>query len=147
MPVKPIPDGYHSLTPYLVVQGAAKLIDFVKRAYGAAETLRMPGPGGMIMHAEVKIGDSILMVTDAAREASMPGSIYLYASDVDAAYKNALQAGASSLMEPTNMFWGDRFARVKDPFGNIWSIATHKEDVPTAELAKRAQAASQQSAS
>jgi len=140
MAVKPIPDGYRSVTPYLTVQGAAKLIDFVRGAFGAVETGRMPGPGGAIMHAEVRIGDSIVMLSDAVRDAPMPGAIYLYVSDTDAAYRRALQAGATSLTEPTDMFWGDRFARVKDPLGNVWSIATHKEDVPPEELPKRAAA-------
>jgi PhnB protein len=144
MAVKPIPDGYHSLTPYLTVQGAAPFIDFVKKAYGAEDTFRMPGPGGVIMHAEVKIGDSVLMVTDAAREAAMPGAVYLYVQDVDAAYTRAIEAGATSLAAPADMFWGDRFARVKDAFGNVWSIATHTEDVPPEEMSKRARAAMQQ---
>jgi len=141
MSVQAIPDGFHSLTPYLVVQGAAKLIEFLERAYGAKEIFRMPGPGGIIMHAEVRIGDSVLMVTDAAREAPMPASIYLYVTDTDGAYDQALRAGATSMAKPADMFWGDRFARVRDPFGNVWNIATHQEDVPPAELAARARAA------
>ena len=96
------------------------------------------------MHAEVRIGDSVVMLSDAVREGPMPGSIFLYVRDTDAAYKRAVKAGASSLMEPTNMFWGDRFARVKDPGGNIWGIATHVEDVPAEEMAKRAAAAANQ---
>ena len=92
------------------------------------------------MHAEVRIGDSIVMLMDAMREPPMPGSIFLYVNDVDAVYKRALQAGATSLMEPMNMFWGDRYARVKDSFGNNWSMATHKEDVPPEDLPKRAEA-------
>ncbi len=144
MAVKPIPDGYHSVTPYVIVQSAARLIDFVKQAFGAEEILRMPGPGGAIMHAEVRIGDSIVMMSDAMHEAPTPSSIFLYVNDADATYKRALQAGAASLMEPGDMFWGDRFARVKDPFGNIWGMATHKEDVPPEELRKRADAFMQQ---
>jgi len=140
MPVKPIPDGYHSVTPELNVSGAAKLIDFMKQAFGAEEVMRMPGPGGALMHAEVKIGDSMVMTSDALREAPMPGSVFLYVNDVDAVYKRALQAGATSIMEPADMFWGDRFARVKDAFGNRWGIATHKEDVPPSEMPKRAEA-------
>jgi PhnB protein len=140
MPVKPIPDGYHSVTPQLNVKNAAKLIDFMKQAFGAEERMRMPGPGGALMHAEVKIGDSIVMMSDAVREAPMPGSIFLYVEDVDAVYQRALRAGATSVMEPTNMFWGDRFASVKDGFGNQWGIATHKEDVPPEEMPKRAEA-------
>jgi len=140
MAVKPIPDGYHSVTPQLDVKGAAKLIDFMKQAFGAEEVMRMPGPGGALMHAEVKIGDSIVMMSDAVREAPMPGSVFLYVNDVDAVYKRALQAGATSQLEPTDMFWGDRFASVKDSFGNKWGMATHKEDVPPEELPKRAAA-------
>ena len=140
MAVKPIPDGYHSVTPQLDVKGAAKLIDFMKQAFGAEEIMRMPGPGGALMHAEVKIGDSIVMMSDAVREAPMPGSVFLYENDVDAVYKRALQAGATSQLEPTDMFWGDRFASVKDSFGNKWGMATHKEDVPPEEMPKRAAA-------
>ena len=140
MAVRAIPEGYHSLTPFVVVQGAAKLIEFLKQAYGAEESFRMPGPGGIIMHAEVRIGDSVLMVTDAARESPMPGSIYLYVADVDGVYDRAVKAGASSLGAPADMFWGDRFAKVRDPFGNVWNIATHKEDVSPEEIAKRTQA-------
>jgi len=140
MAVKPIPDGFHSVTPQLEVKGAAKLIDFMKQAFGAEEVMRMPGPGGALMHAEVKIGDSIVMMSDAVREAPMPGSVFLYVNDVDAVYKRALQAGATSQLEPTDMFWGDRFASVKDSFGNKWGMATHKEDVPPEEMPKRAAA-------
>jgi PhnB protein len=140
MPVKPIPDGYHSVTPELNVKGAAKLIDFMKQAFGAEEVMRMPGPDGALMHAEVKIGDSIVMTSDAVREAPMPGSVFLYVNDVDGVYKRAIQAGATSLMEPTDMFWGDRFASVKDAFGNKWGMATHQEDVPPEEMPKRAAA-------
>ena len=140
MAVKPIPDGFHSVTPELNVKGAAKLIDFMKQAFAAEEVMRMPGPGGALMHAEVKIGDSIVMMSDAVREAPMPGSVFLYVNDVDAVYKRALQAGATSQLEPTDMFWGDRFASVKDSFGNKWGMATHKEDVPPEEMPKRAAA-------
>ncbi len=147
MAVKPIPDGYHSVTPYFTIQGAAKLIDFLKQAFGAEEMVRMPGPGGAIMHAEARVGNSMVMISDAVRDTPMPGSVFLYVNDVDATYKRALQAGAVSLMEPTDMFWGDRFGRVKDPCGNIWGIATHKEDVPPEEMGKRAAAAMQQGGS
>ena len=99
MPVKPIPEGYHSVTPELNVSGSAKLIDFMKQAFGAEEVMRMPGPGGAIMHAEIKIGDSMVMTSDALREPPMPGSIFLYVSDIDAVYKRALQAGY------TNVIW------------------------------------------
>jgi PhnB protein len=140
MAVKPIPDGFHSVTPELNVQGAAKLIDFLKQAFGAEEIMRMPGPGGGVMHAEVRIGDSVLMLADAMRDPPMPSSLFLYVKDVDAAHRKAVQAGATSVMEPADMFWGDRFSRVKDAFGNFWGIATHKEDVPPEEMPKRAAA-------
>jgi len=141
MTARPIPEGYHSVTPTLNVQGAAKAIDFVKRAFGAEELLRMPGPGGAIQHAEVRIGDSIVMLSDAVRDPAMPGSIFLYVEDADAVYEQARKAGATSLMPPTDMFWGDRMARVKDPVGNLWAIATHTEDLSPEEIAKRAAAA------
>ena len=141
MAVKPIPEGYHSVTPVLIVEGAAKLMEFLKRAFGAEELLRVPGPGGTIMHAEVRIRDSVVMLTDAVREAPMPSSIFLYVDDADAVYESALKAGATSLAGPADMFWGDRFARVKDPAGNLWGIATHVRDVPPEELQERARAA------
>ena len=141
MAVKPIPEGYHSVTPVLTVDGAAKLMEFLKRAFGAEELLRVPGPGGTIMHAEVRIRDSVVMLTDAVREAPMPSSIFLYVDDADAVYESALKAGATSLAGPADMFWGDRFARVKDPAGNLWGIATHVRDVPPEELQQRARAA------
>jgi PhnB protein len=141
MAVKPIPDGFHSVTPYLVVEGVPKLLAFLRQAFDAQELLRMPRPDGTIMHAEVRIGDSIVMMGEPMGEVKpMPGSMYLYVNDADAVYKRALQAGATSTMEPTDQFYGDRSAAVKDPVGNIWSIATHKEDVPPEELAKRAEA-------
>jgi PhnB protein len=140
MAVTPIPEGYHTVTPYLVVQGVAKLIDFLKRAFDAQELMRMPRPDGTILHAEVKIGDSIVMMGEATGEHKpMPGS-NLYVADTDATYKRALQAGASSTMEPADQFYGDRNAGVVDPVGNHWWIATHIEDVPPEELARRAEA-------
>jgi uncharacterized glyoxalase superfamily protein PhnB len=141
MAVRAIPEGYHSVTPTLNVQGAAKAIDFVKRAFDAEELLRMPGPGGAIMHAEVRIGDSIVMLSDAVRDPATPGNIFLYVNDADAVYEQALKAGAASLMPPTDMFWGDRMGRVKDPCGNLWAIATHTQDLSPEEIAKRAAAA------
>jgi len=137
MAVKAIPDGYHTVTPYLIVKGAAQLIDFLKEAFGAQETFRMPGPGG-IMHAEVKIGDSSVMMSDAMAEyGPMPTMIHLYVEDVDAVYKRALQAGATPVQELKDQFYGDRAGGVKDPFGNLWYIATHVEDVPMEELERR----------
>ena len=139
MAVKAIPDGYHTITPYLTVQGAGQLIDFLKLAFDAQETERITAPDGAIAHAEVRIGDSIVMMSDAGGErAPMPSGLYLYVNDTDAAYKSALRAGATSIMEPADQFYGDRSAGVKDPAGNHWWIATHKEDVSPEELKRRA---------
>ncbi|HEX9871403.1 MAG TPA: VOC family protein [Candidatus Tectomicrobia bacterium] len=141
MAVNPIPQGYHSVTPYLVVREVPKLLDFLKHAFNAQEIMRMPQPDGTIMHAEVRIGDSAIMMGEAQGEHKpMPGSIYLYVNDTDATYKRALQAGATSQMEPADQFYGDRHASVVDPVGNRWFIATHIEDVPPDELARRAEA-------
>jgi PhnB protein len=141
MAVNRIPEGFHSVTPYLVVQGVPKLLDFLKQAFNAQEIMRMPAPDGTIMHAEVRIGDSPIMMGEARGEHKpMPGSIYLYVDDTDATYRRALQAGATSLMEPADQFYGDRGASVLDPVGDHWFIATHIEDVPPEELARRAEA-------
>jgi uncharacterized glyoxalase superfamily protein PhnB len=142
MAVKAIPDGYHTITPYLLVQQVPLLIDFLKQAFQAQETERITAPDGTIAHAEVKIGDSVVMMGEARGEwTPAPGTLYLYVNDTDAVYKKALQAGATSTMEPVDQFYGDRSAGVKDPSGNQWWIATHKEDVPREELERRAQAA------
>jgi PhnB protein len=142
MAVKPIPEGYHTVTSYLVVPGVTNLINFLKRAFNAAELHRMARPDGTIMHAEVKIGDSHVMLGEPMGQwPPMPCALYLYVNDTDATYKRALEAGATSLMEPADQFYGDRNAGVKDPSGNFWWIATHKEDVPPEELEKRAEAA------
>ncbi len=147
MAVKPIPDGYHTVTPYLIVEGASSLIEFLKEAFDAQETECVVQPDGTIMHAEVTIGDSVVMLSDAMGERKpMPTSIYLYVNDADATYQRALQAGGTSMMEPANLFYGDRHGSVKDPAGNYWSIATHIEDVPREELAKRAEAFMKQQA-
>lgn len=143
MAVKPIPDGYSTVTPFLSVKGTAKLIDFLKNAFGAEEVMRMPGPGGVVMHAEVNIGNSRLMLSEATQSAPSQSAFYLYVNDVDALYKRAVAAGAASQTEPTDQFWGDRMASVKDSFGNTWSIATHKEDVSPEEMAKRMAAMNQ----
>jgi PhnB protein len=138
MAVKPIPAGYHTVTPFISVKGAARLIDFLKKAFGAEEIMRMPGPEGVVMHAEVNIGDSRLMLSEAMQGlGTQASSFYLYVKDSDAMYQNALKAGATSEREPKDEFWGDRTAIVKDPFGNTWSVATHKEDVSPAEMEKR----------
>ncbi len=142
MAVKPIPEGYHSITPYLVVEGAVKLIDFLKEAFGAEERERMAMPDGTIRHAELKIGDSMLMMGEASGEYKpMPTALYLYVTDTDSTYRRAVAAGATSISEPADQFYGDRNAGVTDPSGNKWWIATHKEDVAPEELARRAQAA------
>ncbi len=138
MAVKPIPDGYHTVTPFVQVKGVAQLIDFLKNAFGAEEVMRMLGPGGVVMHAEMNIGNSRLMLGEPmqATPASC-SSFYLYVNNADAQYKRALKAGATSVSEPADQFWGDRMATVKDSFGNTWSLATHREDVTPEEMAKR----------
>ena len=146
MAVKAIPDGYHSVTPHLMVRGAAQLIDFLKEAFGAQETYRVPGPEG-IMHAEMKIGDSTVMMADAMGGLEpMPMVLFLYVEDADAVYKRALQAGGTSIQELKDQFWGDRAGAVKDAFGNVWWIATHVEDVPAEELQRRLREMAQQPA-
>ena len=139
--VKPVPEGYHSLTPILSVEGAPKLIVFLKEVFNAQEEEVYKGPDGRVIHAELTIGDSILMLIDATPEfAALPTMINVYIEDVDAAYKRALKAGATSLREPSNQFYGDRTGGVKDAHGNQWWIATHVEDVSQEELEKRMKA-------
>ena len=149
MPVQPVPEGYHTLTAYLAVDDAAAAIDFYGRAFGAKERVRMSGPGDSVMHAELEIGDSLLMLSDPFPQASTKppkelggtsASIFMYVEDIDSTYKQAIDAGASSLMEPDDMFWGDRFGSVQDPFGHSWTIATHVEDVSPEEMEKRSEA-------
>jgi PhnB protein len=148
--VQPIPQGYHSVTPYLVLNDAAKAIDFYQRAFGAKQVMRMDGPDGKITHAELKIGDSLLMLSDEMPGAggraprSLGGStvgIFLYVEDVDAVFNQAKSAGAKVDMPLDNQFWGDRYGKLTDPFGHSWSLATHVEDVAPAEMKKRAQQA------
>jgi PhnB protein len=143
MAVKPVPDGYHTVTPFINVKGVAKMIDFLKAAFGAEEVMRMPGPNGVVMHAEVSIGNSRLMLGEVMGPTQQPSSsfFYVYVGDADSMYKRALNSGAASQQPPTDQPWGDRMGTVKDPFGNTWSVATHKEDVSPAELAKRMAAA------
>ena len=143
MAVKPIPEGYHTVTPLLSVRGAARLIDFLKKAFGATEIYRFPSPDGSVMHAELKIGDSVVMLGDAADEQHppMPVALYLYVDDAEATYRKALDAGGESIGAPEDMFWGDRVATIKDFAGNKWWIATHVEDVASDELSRRAQQA------
>jgi len=142
MAVKPIPDGYHRVTPYLAVPGVARLIEFLKQVFGAEGPLEMHArPDGSVMHAEVRIGDSIRMMGEPTGEfPPTPATLYLYVGDTDTVYQRALQAGATSVMAPADQFYGDRNAGVKDPSGNIWWIATHKEDVAPEEIARRAAA-------
>jgi PhnB protein len=148
MAVRPIPDGYHSVTPYLVVNGVAKLIDFLQQAFGAQEMERMETPDGTVMHGEVKIGDSMIMMGEAsARHKPMPASLYLYVTDTDALYQQAMQSGAISLMPPANQFYGDRNAGVQDPCGNQWWIGTHVEDVAPEEMKRRSETYLKQSRS
>jgi PhnB protein len=140
MAVKPIPDGYRSVTPYLIVPGADKLIDFLERSFGAEERARMKGPDDSIGHAEVVIGDSVVMLADASDQfPATTGFLHVYVEDCDATYRRTLEAGATSAQEPSDQFYGDRMATVRDPFGNTWSIATHVEDVSPEEMAKRAE--------
>ena len=147
MAVKPIPDGYHSVTPYLVVNGAAEVIDFLKRAFGAQEIMRMPGPNGTIGHAEVKIGDSVVMMADAGGPyPARPGNILLYVPNVDEVYRRAVEAGGKSEREPADQFYGDRSAGVIDAAENRWWIATHIEDVLPDELERRAAERAKQAA-
>ena len=141
MSVKPIPEGYHSVTSYLLVEDVARLIDFLKQAFQATEMHRMSRPDGRVGHAEVKIGDSMVMMGEAQGDwKPMPATLYLYVEDTDAVYRQALAAGAASIMEPADQFYGDRNAGVKDPCGNVWWIATHIEDVSREEIARRAAA-------
>ncbi len=144
--LNPIPEGYRTITPYLVVKGAAEALDFYAKAFGAVEFVRMPGPGGSVMHAEVKIGDSILMLSDEFPDWGQLGPIsrggttctmMLYVEDCDAAFQRAVDAGCAATQEPKDEFWGDRFAKVTDPFGHQWAFATHVEDVSPEEMAKR----------
>ena len=146
MAAKPVPDGFHTVTPYLIVPGVAKLIEFMKQAFGATEQHRTTLPDGRIMHAQVKIGDSFIMMGEPGGEwKPMPSGLYLYVPDADAWYRRAMKApGAVSIMEPADQFYGDRMGGVRDPSGNLWWLATHKEDVSPEELARRSEAAARQ---
>jgi PhnB protein len=146
--VKPIPPGYHTVTAYLVVSDAARAIDFYKQAFGATERGRMGGPQGKISHAELQIGDSIVMLSDEMMGnkspqtlGGSPVSLFVYVEDVDSSFNRAVGAGAKADMPPANMFWGDRFGKLSDPFGHSWALATHIEDVSPQEMEKRGKAA------
>jgi PhnB protein len=150
MTVQPIPQGYHSATPYLAVDDAANAIEYYKTAFGAEERVRMNAPDGKIGHAEIQIGDSLIMLSDPFPDSSTippkelggtTSSVFLYVEDVDAVVKRAVDAGAIVKTEVEDQFWGDRFGTIEDPFGHIWSVATHVEDVPPEEIAERAKAA------
>jgi uncharacterized glyoxalase superfamily protein PhnB len=142
--VNPIPDGYHSVTPYLTVADADRLMQFVKDAFGAQEVLAHRGPEGKLQHGEARIGDSIVMMGGARGEwKPRLSTIYLYVPDVDLVYHAALHAGGKSLQEPTDQFYGDRSGGVEDPCGNYWYMATHIEDVSPEEFQRRAAAQAQ----
>jgi PhnB protein len=156
MAVKPIPEGYHSLQIYLAVEDAAKAIEFYKEAFGAEENIRMPGPDGKIAHAELQIGDSKLMLSDPFPQSSVrppaerggpTASVFMYVEDADATFDQATAAGADVVMALEDMFWGDRFGSISDPFGHVWSIATHKEDLSEEEMAERSKTAMAEMAS
>jgi PhnB protein len=141
--VKPIPEGMHSLTPYLICAQAADAIAFYTKAFNAVEENRLPGPGGKVMHATLRIGDSALMLTDewpdmgALGPKALKGSpvtIHLYVNDVDAAFRQAIEAGATVRMPVADMFWGDRYGQLDDPFGHRWSLATHKRDLTPEQI-------------
>ena len=150
MATQPIPEGYHTATPYLVIDGASEAIDYYKKAFGAKERMRMEAPGNRIGHAEIEIGDSLVMLSDAFPQSTTKAptelggttaGVFLYVEDVDAVVKKAVDAGATVTMEVADQFWGDRFGSISDPFGHSWSIATHVEDVPPEEMAERAKTA------
>ena len=136
--VKPIPDGFHTVTPFLLADNAAELIEFIKKAFDGKIRYMMKSDDGVVRHAEVKVGTSIIMVSNGTElYKSMPCMLHLYVEDVDAVYNKAVKAGGESLREPTNEFYGDRSAGVKDKWGNQWWIATHIEDVDAEEMKKR----------
>ena len=148
---KPVPEGYHTATPYLIVDGAAKALDFYQRVFGATERMRMPGPGGKVGHAEINVGDSVIMLADEHPEIGARGprayggaavSLHLYVPDVDAVVTKAVAAGATLLRPVEDKFYGDRMGTIEDPFGHHWHVSTHLEDVPPDEMARRAAAVS-----
>lgn len=150
MPVKPIPEGYHTVTSYLIIDGAADAIEYYKKAFGATELFRFPTPDGKIGHAEIKIGDSPVMLADAYPEMGYKGpkslngspvSLMIYVEDVDTVFNRALESGATVKEAVSNKFYGDRMGTLIDPFGHVWHIGTHKEDISVEEMKKRAQGA------
>lgn len=143
--VRPIPEGYHSISPAITCKNASAAIDFYKEAFGATEINRMAGPGGRVMHAELRIGDSVIFVSDefpGMSVAPMPGStpssyLFLYTPEVDVVFNRAIAAGAQVSMPVSDMFWGDRYGKLTDPFGHSWGVATHVEDVAPDEMMRR----------
>lgn len=148
MTVNVKPDGYHSITPYLITDDASAAIEFYKAAFGATELMRLPGPGGKVMHAEIKVGDSPVMLADEFPEMGIrsaksfggsPVSLMIYTEDVDAMFAQALAAGATEKKPLADQFYGDRSGTIEDPFGHSWTIATHTEDISPEEIARRFQ--------
>jgi PhnB protein len=153
MPVKPIPDGYHTVTPYLIVKDAARAIEFYKNAFGATELMRMADPNGKVGHAEIRVGDSHVMLADEFPDKGFHGpqslggssvGLVLYVEDVDAVAARAVAAGAKVLQPVKDQFYGDRSGTFTDPFGHVWTISTHKEDLSPEEVRRRAEAAMKQ---
>jgi PhnB protein len=153
MAVKAVPEGYHAVTPYLIVDGAARALEFYRQAFGAAERMRLAAPGGKIGHAEIAIGGSTIMLADEHPEmgyrgpraiGGTPVSIHLYVENVDEMFPRAVAAGATVLQPVKDQFYGDRSGTLRDPFGHVWNIATHKEDLSPEEMHRRAEAAMKQ---
>ena len=150
MAAQPIPEGYHSVNPSLAIDGASEAIEFYKRAFGARERMRMPAPDGRIAHAELEVGDSVVMLSDPFPQSEVRPprelggtsvSVFLYVEDVDAVFQQAVDAGATVTMPLEDMFWGDRFGTLTDPYGHHWALATRVEDVPPEEMEERAKQA------
>jgi PhnB protein len=150
MPAKPIPEGYNTISHHLAVDDAGEAIEYYKRAFGATERGRMNAPDGRVAHAELQLGDSVVMLADPFDQSSTKppkelggasASLFMYVEDVDAAFQRAVDAGATATMPPEDMFWGDRFSTLTDPFGHVWNLATHIEDLTPEEIEERARQA------
>src|SRR5713101_703694 len=145
MAVKPIPEGYHSVTPYLIIKGASRAIEYYKKAFGATEVMRFPGPNDTVMHAEIQIGDSRIMLADEGQGeyrspqaiGGSPVSLMIYVNDVDKVFNQAVSAGAKTTRAVQDQFYGDRSGNLIDPFGHVWTVSTHKEDVSGEEMQRR----------